>query len=301
MRRYQSVGLGLAALGGVALAGCGEPETTVTPPVEPTTPIEAAAPVAATYVCDSGLTVAVAYPDPQSAQVTYKDRTWVTRLAPAATGARYVNAEVEWRTVTRDGEESGTLSRLGTSEDAGAVVLERCRRPGVGALPVTPVPTVEPAPAGSIQPSAPCKGPQLKLSRVGGDAGAGNRVSIFGVQNVGARPCSLTGYPSITLQDEAGDPLATVRSDRTLGSYFRPGQTPGPVELAPQGQGFFDIAWNVVPDESAGQTTCPSAARIRMTAPGDTSPVSLAQAFTPCGGRIRVSPFRTVAEPEPAA
>ena len=237
MRRYQSVGLGLAALGGVALAGCGEPETTVTPPPEPTTPIEAAAPVAATYVCDSGLTVAVAYPDPQSAQVTYKDRTWVTRLAPA----------------------------------------------------------------GSIQPSAPCKGPQLKLSRVGGDAGAGNRVSIFGVQNVGARPCSLTGYPSITLQDEAGDALATVRSDRTLGSYFRQGQTPGPVELAPQGQGFFDIAWTVVPDESAGQTTCPSAARIRMTAPGDTSPVSLAQAFTPCGGRIRVSPFRTVAEPEPAA
>ncbi|MDI6624561.1 MAG: DUF4232 domain-containing protein [Brevundimonas sp.] len=301
MRRYQSVGLGLAALGVAALAGCGEPDATVTSPAEPTTPIEAAAPVSATYVCDSGLTVAVAYPDPQSAQVTYKDRTWVMRLAPAASGARYVNAEVEWRTVTREGEESATLSRLGATEDAGTVVLERCRRPGVSALPVTPVPTVEPAPAGSIQASAPCKGPQLKLSRVGGDAGAGNRVSILGVQNVGTRPCSLTGYPSITLEDPEGDALAAVRSDRTLGSYLRPGQTPGPVELAPQGLGFFDIAWNVVPDESAGRTTCPSVARIRMTAPGDTSPVTLAQAFTPCGGRIRISPFRTVAEPEPAA
>lgn len=301
MRRYQIVGLGLAALGVAALAACGEPDTTVTSPAEPTTPIEAVAPVAATWVCDSGLTVAVAYPDPQSAQVTWKDRTWVMRLAPAASGARYINAEVEWRTVTREGEESATLSRLGATEDAGVVVLERCRRPGVGSLPVTPVPTVEPTPAGSIQASAPCKGPQLKLSRVGGDAGAGNRVAILGVQNVGARPCSLTGYPTITLEDREGDALGAVRSDLTLGSYFRQGQTPGPVELAPQGQGFFDIAWTVVPNEGAGQTTCPSAARIRMTAPGDTSPVTLAQAFTPCGGRIRVSPFRTVAEPEPAA
>lgn len=301
MPRYQIVGLGLAALGAAALVGCGEPEATVTPPPEPTTPIEAAAPVSATYVCDSGLTVAVAYPDPQSAQVTYRDRTYVLRLAPAASGARFVNAEVEWRTVTRDGEESATLSRLAATEDAGVVVLERCRRPGVSALPVTPEPAVEPAPAGSIPVSAPCKGPQLKLSRVGGDAGVGNRTSIFAVQNVGTRPCSLTGYPTITLQDDKGVALAAVRSDRTPGSYFRAGQTPGPVELAPQGQGFFDIAWTVVPNEGAGQTACPSAARIRMTAPGDTSPVSLAQAFTPCGGRIRVSPFRTVAEPEPAA
>ena len=301
MHRHLIVGLGLSALGVATLAGCGEPQAPVAPPPEPTTPIEEAAAVSATWVCDSGLTVAVAYPDTQSAQVTYKDRTWVMRLAPAASGARYANAEVEWRTVTREGEESATLSRLGATDDAGAVVLERCRRPAVSALPVTPGPAVQPAPAGSIQASAPCKGPQLKLSLVGGDAGAGNRVSILGVRNVGTRPCSLTGYPSITLLDEEGTALAGVRSDRTLGSYFRPGQTPGPVELAPEGLGFFDIAWNVVPDESAGQTTCPSAARIRMTAPGDTSPVALARDFTPCGGRIRVSPFRPVAEPEPAA
>lgn len=301
MRRFRIPGLGLSALGVAVLAGCGEPEAPVAPPPEPTAPIEAAAPVSATFVCDSGLTVAVAYPDPRSAQVTWKDRTWVMRLAPASSGARYVNAEVEWRTVTRDGEESATLSRLGTTDDVGVVVLERCRRPAVSALPVAPDPAAQPSPAGSIEASTPCKGPQLKLSRVGGDAGAGNRVAILGVQNVGIRPCSLTGYPSIVLEDQKGDPLAAVRSDRTLGSYFREGQTPGPVELAPQGQGFFDIAWNVVPDESAGQTTCPSAARIRMTAPGDTSPVTLAETFTPCGGRIRVSPFRTMAEPGPAA
>ncbi len=303
MRRNQLVGLGLAALGLTAVAGCEQAEPPASPPAEPSARIAEAAPISATYVCDSGLTVAVAYPDTQSAQVTYRDRTYALRGAPAASGARYIDAEVEWRSLTRDGVERATLSRL-AAEDT-PVVLEQCSRPAPGASPVVPAPAPAPeatAPvAAPVAASPPCKGPQLKLSTEGGDAGAGNRVSIFGVQNVGTQACSLTGYPVVTLQDGQGRPLAGVRAEQSPGSYFRQGQPPAPVELAPQGKGFFDVAWNVVPDESHGQTACPSAARMRMTAPGDTSPVALAQAFTPCGGRIRVSPFRPVAEPGPAA
>ena len=301
MRRYQIVSLGLATLGLVAASGCEQAEPPAASPPEPSAPIGEAAPISATYVCDSGLTVAVAYPDPQSAQVTYRDRTYALRGAPAASGARYSDAEVEWRSLTRDGVERATLSRL-VAEDA-PVVLEQCSRPAPVTAPVVPAPAAAApsAPADATAASTPCKGPQLKLSAEGGDAGAGNRVAILGVQNVGTHACSLTGYPVVTLQDAEGGPVTAVRADQSPGSYFRQGQTPTPVELAPKGKAFFDIAWNVVPNESQGQTTCPSAARIRMTAPGDTSPVALAQAFTPCGGRIRVSPFRPVAEPGPAA
>ncbi|MDY6923376.1 MAG: DUF4232 domain-containing protein [Pseudomonadota bacterium] len=301
MRRNQIVGLGLAALGLATVAGCEQPEPPATPPPEPSAPIAEAAPVTATYVCDSGLTVAVAYPDAQSAQVTWRDRTYALRGAPAASGARYSDAEVEWRSLTRDGVEQATLSRL-VAEDA-PIVLERCSRPAPVAAPVVP-PPASAAPAGLAPTAAvapPCKGPQLKLSAEGGDAGAGNRVAVLGVQNVGAEACSLTGYPGVTLQDDQDRALAGVRAEQSLGSYFRQGETPGPVELAPKDRAFFDVAWNVVPDETRGQKTCPSAARIRITAPGDTSPVALTQAFTPCGGRIRVSPFRPVAEPGPAA
>lgn len=301
MRGNRIVGLGLAAFGLAAAAGCGEAQPPAAPPPEPSAPIAETAPVSATYVCDSGLTVAVAYPDPQSAQVTYRDRTYALRGSPAASGARYIDAEVEWRSLTRDGVERATLSRL-VAEDA-PVVLEQCSRPAPVASPVVPAPAAAApeATTPAVTASPPCKGPQLKLSAEGGDAGAGNRVAILGVQNVGAQPCSLTGYPSVILQDEQGSPLTAVRAEQSPGSYFRQGQTPTPVELDPKGKAFFDIAWNVVPDESRGQTTCPSAARVRMTAPGDTSPVALAQALTPCGGRIRVSPFRPVAEPAPAA
>ena len=296
MRRNQILGLALAAFGLTAVSGCEQAAEPVAPPPEPTTPVAEAAPVSATYVCDSGLSVAVAYPDPQSAQVTYRDRTYALRGAPAASGARYADAEVEWRTLTRDGVENGTLSRQ-VAEDA-PVVLERCSRPAPAA-PVVPAPAVA---AGPVAPAAsPCKGPQLRLTAEGGDAGAGNRVSVLGVQNLGAQACSLTGYPAVVLQDRQGRPLTGIRAEQVPGNYFRTSPAPTPVLLAPQAKAFFDIAWNVVPDESQGQTTCPSVARVRVTAPGDTSPVSLDQSLTPCGGRIRVSPFRPVADDTPPA
>ncbi|MDZ4114158.1 MAG: DUF4232 domain-containing protein, partial [Brevundimonas sp.] len=182
---------------------------------------------------------------------------------------------------------------------------ERCSRPAPGPPPVARgpgdvAPAVRPPAAlGAPGGPPPCKGPQLKLSAAGGDAGAGNRVSILAVQNLGAQPCSLTGYPAVILQDRQGRDLTGIRAQQTLGGYFRTGQAPTPVRLEPQGKAFFDIAWNVVSDEGQGQRNCPSVARIRMTAPGDTSPVSLEQTLTPCGGSIRVSPFRPVAEPVP--
>lgn len=316
MHRNPRFGLTAVVFGLAAVSGCEQAVEPVVPPPEPTSPVAAAAPISATYVCDSGLTAAVAYPDPQSAQVTYRDRTYALRGAPAASGARYVDAEVEWRSFTRDGVESATLSRL-VAEDA-PVVMERCSRPASAAPPVAPanaapvVSLVAPAPgAGLASVSAasgsppPCKGPQLKLSADGGEAGAGSRVSIFGVQNIGAQACSLTGYPTVILQDRQNRDLTDIRVDQAHGSRFRAGQIPDLVRLEPQGKAFFDIAWTATPDENQGQRTCASVARIRMTAPGDTSPVSLNQTLNPCGGRVRVSPFHPtsepVAEPEPSS
>lgn len=300
MRRHRESVLTLAGVVLFALAGCGQPEEpAAAPPPEPTPPIVERAPVAAAYVCDSGLSVAVAYPDPQSAQVTYRDRTYVLRSAQTGSGARYRDAEVEWRSVTRDGVEQATLSRI-VDRDA-TVVLERCQRPAPASVTPVPAPADTATPAGPAPAAEPCKGPQLKLSADGGDAGMGHRVAILGVQNVGTRACSLTGYPGVVLQDRQGRDLATVRSEQNPGSYLRAGQAPAPVELKPQAKGFFDIAWTVVPNESEGETTCPSASRIRVTAPGDTSAVSLDQTFTPCGRRVQISPFRAEAEPAPAA
>ena len=299
MRRIQRLRLVPGALLVASTAGCQQAAEPAASPPEPVAAIAEAAPVEARYLCDSGLTVAVAYPDAQSAQVIYRDRTYALRGAPAASGARYADAEVEWRTLTRGGVERATLGRL-VAEDA-PVILERCSRPAPAApaAPAAPTPVVAATPGPAAAP--PCKGPQLKLSAEGGDAGVGNRASVLGVQNLGVQPCSLTGYPTVGLQDRQARDLTAIRTEQSLGSYFRTSPSPTPVLLASQAKAYFDIAWNIVPDESQGQRACPLAVRIRMTAPGDSSPVSLDQPLTPCGGRIRISPFRPVAEDAPPA
>src|SRR5690606_38719970 len=117
----------------------------------------------------------------------------------------YVGGGLEWRTEGGDGTEAGTLSRLG----AGAAVLERCSRPAVGSVVVAKSRETE---------MLPCRASQIRLSNEGGDAGAGNRVINIGLRNVGDQPCSLTGYPTVTLEDARGRALTAVRAVQATGS-----------------------------------------------------------------------------------
>lgn len=268
-------------------------------PSEPVQPSPAPATPSATtisYACESGQSVSVAYPDASTAQVTWRGATHVLRSVEAASGARYAGSGLEWWTATRDGVESATLGRLGQpNEQGGATMLERCSRPSAGPTapgPVTPAPTE----SGAQPVSAPCRGGQLRLSTAGGDAGAGRRVSVIGIQNTGARACSLTGYPSVAVLDARGRPMTAIRTEQ----HAAGGNVVRAIELAANGRAYFDLSWTVIPHEDKGETVCPSAARIRVTPPGDTVSATLAQAFTPCGGRVEVGPFRAVAEPRPS-
>jgi membrane-bound inhibitor of C-type lysozyme len=303
MRRLRNACTIVSTLALIAAAGCTqEAATPPTPPVEPVPAPLAPAGTSINYTCESGQSVAVAWPGAATAQLTWKGQTYVLRTVQAASGARFTGSGLEWQTATAAGQETGTLSRLGPNQDVGVAVLERCSRPAAGPVAPGPAPAPDALTGEPLPPAtAPCKGPQLKLSADGGDAGMGHRVTIVGVQNVGAQVCSLTGYPTVTLQDARGRNLAAVRSEQNPGSYLRTGQSPEPVVVQPQAKAFFDVAWTVVPHEGKGETVCPTAARIRALAPGDTSPATLAQTFTPCGGRIQISPFRAVAEPAPAA
>ncbi|WP_426038995.1 DUF4232 domain-containing protein [Brevundimonas sp. DC300-4] len=286
-----------AVIGAMSVSACtreGETPPEVinqTPPVAPPAPTTPAI----GYACESGQTVSVQYLDTATASIAYKGQTYALRLVPSGSGARYSGSGLEWWIATREGSESATLSRLGPNEDVGVAVLERCSRPSANpALPVPGAPiTPQPAPGGVLPASMPCRAAQLRLNSETADAGAGNRVNVFGVTNAGTAPCSISGYPAVSLLDPQGRVLTTVRSDQNP-------QTATPVNLAVGGKAFFDIAWNVVPNEGNGERVCPSAARVRVLIPGDAAALAIPLAFTPCGGRIRVNPFRADVEPGPA-
>lgn len=263
---------------GLLAAGCSQQK-----PAEPTSPIEA--PVAQSaaavgYACESGKTIAVAYPDAQTVRLSYEGKDYVLTSVVSASGARYAGQGLEWWTASRGETESGTLSRAGQGDQAGGVIVERCSRP---------VAAVAPPPSG-----APCAAENLRLAVEGGDAGMGHRLTTLALRNTGADACTVTGYPSVSLLDDEGKLLTSVRAVQAPGSYFAQGRAPTPVEIRPQQAAWFDLAWTVIPHEDKGETTCPSAKTVRVTAPGATTAIALPLAFTPCGGQVEVSPLRPV-------
>lgn len=264
---------------GLLVAGCSQEK-----PAEPTSPIEAPATqdaAAVGYACESGKTVVVAYPDAQTARVSYEGKDYALTSVVSASGARYAGQGLEWWTASRGETESGTLSRMGQGDQAGGVIIERCSRP---------VAAVAPPPSG-----APCAAENLRLAVEGGDAGMGHRVTTLALRNTGPSACTVTGYPSVSLLDGDGKLLTGVLAAQAPGNYFAQGRAPTPVEIRPQQAAWFDLAWSVIPHEDKGETTCPSAKTVRVTAPGAASAIALPLAFTPCGGQVEVSPLRPVA------
>ncbi len=265
---------------GLLVAGCSQEK-----PAEPASPIEAPAvqdAAAVGYACESGKTVVVAYPDAQTARVSYEGKDYALTSVVSASGARYAGQGLEWWTASRGETESGTLSRMGQGDQAGGVIIERCSRP---------VAAVAPPPSG-----APCAAETLRLAVEGGDAGMGHRVTTLALRNTGPSACTVTGYPSVSLLDGDGKLLTGVRAAQAPGNYFAQGRAPTPVEIRPQQAAWFDLAWSVIPHEDKGESTCPSAKTVRVTAPGAASAITLPLAFTPCGGQVEVSPLRSVAD-----
>lgn len=274
--------LALVLMGALSLAACNREVAEPVTPVPQDPPVAASTPTAPAigYACESGKTVQAQYIDTETAEVIYDGQTYAMRIAVSGSGARYVGSGLEWWTASRNGQEEATLSRIGPNDQVGAAVLERCSRPS--ANPDLPPPG-QPAPTGAA--AVACRTADLRLAAGEGNAGAGNRTQILTLTNAGPAPCSLSGYPAVSLLDANGRPLSGVRSDQNAGIAV-------PVTLAASGRAFFDIAWNVVPNEGEGQTTCPTAARVIVRLGTDTATLALPLSLTPCGGRIRVSPMR---------
>lgn len=282
--------LALVLSGALALAACNREAAAPASPVEQAAaPGAAAAPAvpAIGYACESGETVMVQYPDTATARVSYDGQSYVMRIVPSGSGARYAGSGLEWWTASRNGLESATLSRLGPNDDVGVAVLERCSRPSSN--PDLPAPGPGPSPQPG-EAAVVCRVADLRLSNDGGDAGAGNRANVFGVTNAGAAACSLSGYPVVSLLDAQGRALTAVRTDQTAAVAT-------PVTVQPNTKAYFDIAWNVVPNEANGERVCPAVARVSLRIGSDPAALAIPLAFTPCGGRIRVNPFRGTAEP----
>lgn len=290
MRMKCTAGL-WAAVSSLALVAACSPDRRDPPePVEAPSPGEGAVTgVSIAYDCESGKSLSVIYAKDRTAALTYEGESYRLRPVSSGSGARYAGPGLEWWSANRDGREEGRLSRLDAEGRPQGIELERCVRKGQPLNPASNPQSMAKAPA--------CAGPQLALEIEQSDAGAGNRGMIVSLRNAGTETCTITGYPGVTLRDDEGLPLTSIRADPWV--QGDPEQPPHPVELPAGGKAYFDIGWNVVPHEYEGETRCPVAQGLRVTAPGDTAALMADREMTVCGGRIKVGQVRATENPTP--
>lgn len=141
----------------------------------------------------------------------------------------------------------------------------------------------------------PCDADVLSVDEISGNANGSYRVVKLAFMNRGPVPCTLGGYPAVSLFDGEAHPIGSVDMERVTPQEVvaELSQAPTPAAAAPPAQvtlmphavAAFQVVW------SAG-TSCSKAARIVVRAPGTQRTFSIAQPMSICAGRIQVTELR---------
>jgi len=143
-----------------------------------------------------------------------------------------------------------------------------------------------PTPAASRPPDrlGACTAQQLRVTIGEPDAGAGQLYHPILFTNIGDRPCTLTGYPGVSLLDAAGSQIGSAAT--------RSGQPVTPVTVSPGG-----TAQALVHTSNHGvgydNPTCrPVSTYVRVYPPDTHTGVRAPYRLEVCTGPFEVSPVR---------
>lgn len=156
--------------------------------------------------------------------------------------------------------------------------------PSVPASPSAPA-SADPSPSTPVSAGHVCQPTALAVKLGSSQGAAGHILDVFTLTNTGAVSCQLDGYPALTLLTAGGQTVPATYSHGADMAF--PARSPQPVKLAPGTTASFSVGYPDVPSGSQG--SCPSAAAVRVTPPGDTGSVSVHVAMSPCG-TVDVSP-----------
>ena len=128
-----------------------------------------------------------------------------------------------------------------------------------------------------------CRDVQLKIRHASEDAAMGGRRSVeYAFKNASTTPCTLKGYPRLELLTRSGaraGKIRVVNSEKLPGDEEK--QLPTLVRLEPGKEARFHIYFNSGGAGYVGKP-CPTAARVRITAPGAKKGVVLRDQIQSC-------------------
>lgn len=276
------------------LAACTERDAS--PPAAP--PASEPPPQTVAYACEADTPAEASYSADGALALTVGDETWPMYPAEAVSGARWVGETMEWWVTLEGGQEVGTLSRLGPQR-VGETVVARCIRPTTGGVLAPEPPGNQPEEDAATAVDRPCQASAMSLDVISTEGAAGSRYTILALENAGTGTCALVGYPGLSLVGQDGRVRTNIRVNQDPGSYYPQGLPIEPVELAAGGRAYFDLVSTAVAGEIAGETEpCAPIVAVRVSPAGDAAgTVQAPLSLNPCNGRVRVTPFRPVQDP----
>lgn len=125
---------------------------------------------------------------------------------------------------------------------------------------------------------ASCRSAQLAVHSEWGGVGMGTIVESAVFTNVSSSRCSLAGYPRLQMLNAAGARLPTLIRHGGPAAPIRA----RPVPLTPGAHASFYITFEN--STGFGSASCPTSALVRITPPGDKTPISIPWRLNPYGG-----------------
>lgn len=180
-------------------------------------------------------------------------------------------------------DDAPLRSRGGTNPNAPYVVAASTQQPQL-ARRTEPVGT-------SI--AGPCDSKDLSVTEIAAAMNGDFHAVKLAFYNQGLASCRIGGYPSVTLLDKKGNPVASVSVERVSESALSAKLTQGSVEtaaaqaqtqmvIAPRSEAWFQMGW------STGEG-CPEIARISVSAPGSSESFTVNHPLAICEGRIEIT------------
>jgi hypothetical protein len=139
----------------------------------------------------------------------------------------------------------------------------------------------------------PCDSKDLEVTEIAAAVNGNYRAVKLAFDNEGLAPCHLGGYPTISLLDKTGTPVANLVVDRVTASTVSAQLAQGPalptaskhdaqITIAPKGEAWFQVGW------STGEG-CPVVSRISVSAPGSSESFTVNHPLTVCEGHVQIT------------
>jgi Protein of unknown function (DUF4232) len=192
---------------------------------------------------------------------------------------------------SRPGSAKLVAAHSGAPDDAALHVNPNAPFIMPGATPrLVPRPT-----EADVKSARACDTDVLSVDEIAGTANGSYRSVKLAFMNRGPVPCTLGGYPAVTLFDSGGQSIGSIEMEKVTAEKVTAelSEAPTPAAAAPTAQvtlmphavAAFEVAW------SAG-TNCSKVARILVRAPGTEKTFAIARPMSICTGRIQVTQLR---------